>query len=93
VKNLFIFFTDFYFLHRFYFVQDFFSLFFSVKKAFQKTKQQLANATCKCKRDLQTQLANATRMKKSLAADLRSKILAGSMACVGVTCTSEKSLD
>jgi hypothetical protein len=38
VKNLFIFFTDFYFLHRFYFVHDFFSLFFSVKKAFQKTK-------------------------------------------------------
>jgi hypothetical protein len=37
VKNLFIFFTDFYFLHRFYFVHDFFSLFFSVKKAFQKT--------------------------------------------------------
>jgi hypothetical protein len=39
VKNLFIFFTDFYFLHRFYFVHDFFSLFFSVKKAFQKTNK------------------------------------------------------
>jgi hypothetical protein len=42
VKKLFIFFTDFYFLHRFYFVHDFFSLFFSVKKAFQKTKQLIS---------------------------------------------------
>jgi hypothetical protein len=37
MKKLFSFFTD-YFLHRFNFVHDFFSLFFSVKKAFQKTK-------------------------------------------------------
>jgi hypothetical protein len=42
VKKLFIFFTVFYFLHRFQlciiFIY-FFSLFFSVKKAFQKTKR------------------------------------------------------
>jgi hypothetical protein len=38
VKKLFIFFTVFYFLHRFHFFIYFFSLGFSVKKAFQKTK-------------------------------------------------------
>jgi hypothetical protein len=47
VKNLFIFFTDFYFLHRFYFVHDFFSLFFSVKKAFQKKIKKLWGGSCK----------------------------------------------
>jgi hypothetical protein len=36
--KLFIFFTVFYFLHRFHFFIYFFSLVFSVKKAFQKTK-------------------------------------------------------
>jgi hypothetical protein len=41
VKKLFIFFTVFYFLHRFQLCTIFIyflSLFFSVKKAFQKTK-------------------------------------------------------
>jgi hypothetical protein len=39
VKKLFIFFTVFYFLHRSNFVHYFFSLCFSVKKAFQKTNK------------------------------------------------------